>query len=61
MRDLSTPLTSMDRSFQKKISKEIQALYDTLEQIDFVDINRAFHPKAAKYSFFSSSYEHSSA
>ena len=28
------PLTSMDRSSRQKISKETQALNDTLEQID---------------------------
>ena len=30
------------------------ALNDTLDQIDLTDIFRAFHPKAAEYTFFSS-------
>ena len=47
------PLTSMDRSSRQKISKETQALNDTLEQIDLIDNYRAFHLKA-EYTFFSS-------
>ena len=49
-----TPLTSMDRSFRRKISKETQALNDTLDQMDFINIYRIFHPKAIEYTFFSS-------
>ena len=44
----------MDRSSRQKINKETQALNDTLGQMDLIDIYRAFHPKAAKYTFFSS-------
>ena len=44
----------MDRSSRQKINKETQALNDTLDQIDLTDIYRAFHPKAAEYTFFSS-------
>ena len=29
------------------------ALNDTLDQMDFTDIHRTFHPKAAEYTFFS--------
>ena len=43
----------MDRSSKMKINKETQALNDTLEQIDLIDIYRTFHPKASKYTFFS--------
>ena len=32
--DFNTPLTSMDRSSRKKISKETQAVNDTIDQID---------------------------
>ena len=32
--DINTPFTSMDRSPKEKISKETQALNDTLGQID---------------------------
>ena len=47
------PLTSMDRSSRQKISKETQALNDTLEQTDLIDNYGAFHLKA-EYTFFSS-------
>ena len=30
------------------------ALNDTLDQMDLIDIFRAFHPKAAEWTFFSS-------
>ena len=46
----------MDRSCRQKINKETQALNDTLDQMDLIDIYRAFHPKAAEYTFFSSAH-----
>jgi len=45
--------SSMDKSTRQKISKETQALNDTLNQMDLIDIYRALHPKAAEYTFFS--------
>ena len=51
--DFNTPLSSMDRSSRKKINNETQALNDTLDQMDLIDIYRAFHPKAIEYTFFS--------
>jgi len=45
----------MDRSY-KKFNKETRTLKDTLDQMDFVDIYRTFHPKTEEYSFFSSAY-----
>ena len=44
----------MDRSSRQKINKETQALNDTLEHMDLIDIYRVFHPKAEEYTFFSS-------
>ena len=44
----------MDRSLKEKINKEPQALNDTTDQKDLIDIYRTFHPKTADYSFFSS-------
>ena len=41
----NTPCTAMDRSSWQKIITEIQALNDTLEQIDLTDIDRTFYPK----------------
>ena len=55
--ELNTPLISMDRSSRQKINKETQALNNTLDQIDLIDIYRGVHPKAAEYTFFSSTHE----
>ena len=54
--DFNASLTSMDRSFRKKIHKETQALDDALGQMDLADIYKIFHPKAAEYTLFSSTY-----
>ena len=51
--DFITLLTSMDRSPRQNINKETEALNDTLDQMDLIDIFRAFHPKAAEYTYFS--------
>ena len=48
--DVNTLLTSMDRSSRQKINKETEALNDTLDQMDLIDIFRAFPPKAAEYT-----------
>ena len=52
--DFNTPLSPMDRSSKMKIKKDIQALYETLNKMDLVDIYRTFHPKTTEYTFFSS-------
>ena len=54
--DFNTPLSPMDRSSKMKIKKETQALNDTLNKIDLIDIYRTFHPKTADYTFFSSAH-----
>ena len=46
----------MDRSSKQKINKEIQVLNDTLDEMDFIDIFRTFHPNAEEYTFFSSAH-----
>ena len=51
--DFNTSLTSMDRLSRKKINKDMEALNDTLDQMDLNDIFRGFHPKAAEYTFSS--------
>ena len=53
MGDFNTPLSSMERSCRQKINKETQALNDTSDQIDLIDIYRAFYPNATEYTFFS--------
>ena len=47
----------MDRSSKQKISKEIQVLNDTLDEMDLTDIFRTFHPNAEENTFFSSAHE----
>ena len=54
--DFNASLTPMDRSSKQKINKETQALNDTIDQIDLIDIYRTFHPKTADYNFFSSAH-----
>ena len=54
--DFNIPLTSVARSSRQKINKETVALNDTLDQMDLIDIFRAFHPKAAEYTHFSSTH-----
>ena len=45
----------MDRIFRQKINKEIQALNDTLDDMNLINIYRTLHPKA-KYTFFSNAH-----
>ena len=35
---------------------EAQALNDTMDQLDLIDIYRTFHPKAMNFTFFSSAH-----
>ena len=58
--DFNTSLTKMDRSSKQKINKETQALNDTIDQTDLIDIYRTFHPKTADYPFFSNAHTTSS-
>ena len=51
--DFNTSLSKMDRSSKHNINKDIVALNNALDEMDLTDIYRAFHPKEAKYTFFS--------
>ena len=51
--DFNTPLTPMERSVKQTISKETQALNDTMDQLVLIDIYRTFHPKTMNFTFFS--------
>ena len=39
-----------------KVNKETQALNDTLNKMDLIDIYRTFHPKTTEHTFFSSAH-----
>ena len=45
----------MDRLWKQKINKETQALNDTLDPVDMIDILRTFHLNA-EYTFSSSAH-----
>ena len=49
----NTSLTSMDRYYRQKVSKEIVVLNDLLDQMDLTDIFKVILPKAAECTFFS--------
>ena len=55
----NTPLSPINRSTKMKINKEAQALNDTLNKMDLIDIYRTFHPKTTEYPSVSSAHEHS--
>ena len=46
----------MDRPSKQNINKDIVALNNDLDEMDLTDIYRAFHPKEAKYTFFSNAH-----
>ena len=54
--NFNTPLSPLDRSSKMKINKATQALNDTLNKVDLIDIYRTFHPKTTEYTFFSSAH-----
>ena len=54
--DFNTPLTTMERSTKQKINKATQALNDTINQVNLIDIYRTFHPKTINFTFFSSAH-----
>ena len=56
LRNFNTLLISVDISSRQKINKETMALNDTLDQVDLIDIFRAFYPKAAQQTFFSDAH-----
>ena len=54
--DFNTPVSPMDRSSKMKINKETQALNDTLNKMDLIDIYWTFQPRTTEYTFVSSAH-----
>ena len=54
--DFNIPLSKMVRSSQQNINKDIVALNNALDEMDLTGIYIAFHPKEAKYIFFSNAH-----
>ena len=54
--DFKTSLSPMDGSSKMKIDKETQALNDTLNNMDLIDIYRTLYPKETEYIFFSGAH-----
>ena len=54
--DLNIPFTSMNRSSKQKTNKETENLNEISDQMDSVNIYKAFHPKVAEYASFSSAH-----
>ena len=50
VQDFNTPLTSMERSSRQKISKETEALNDTLEQMDLIYIENSIQKQKNTHS-----------
>jgi exonuclease III len=54
--DFNIPLSSIDRSSKQKINKEILDLKYAIDQMDLLDVYRAFHPTSTQYTFFAAAY-----
>ena len=55
-RDFNTPVSKMDIFSKQNINKDSAALNNVLDQMNLTDIYTAFHPKEAKYTFFSNAH-----
>ena len=51
LRNFSIPFTPVDTSFRQKVNKQTQDLNDTLNQLDLIDIFRAFQPNNGFHLF----------
>lgn len=48
------PLSVINKTIREKISKDLEDLDHTINQLDLNDIYRTLHPVTAEYTFFSS-------
>ena len=54
--DFNIPLSPVEKPSKMNINKETQALNDTLNKMDLIDIYKTFHPKTTEYTFSSSAH-----
>ena len=51
-----TPLSPLDRTSKQKLDKETIELYNTINDIELMDIYRVFHPSLSEYTFSSAAH-----
>jgi exonuclease III len=56
MGDFNAPLSSTDMSSKQKLNKEILDLKYTIDQMDLLNVYRAFHPTSTQYTLFSEAH-----